>query len=410
MDISAKIHNAAIAPNHSSIKPREDMHRTLSAFIKQAQSPSPPMITRAGLGCTGATFICSHGKQEFVLKWQKRAFCINELVCNTIFHSYGFHTPLPILVDAQHLSTPLVPIFLPKNSSMYVPNDKDDLSYDFIFMDKVPGSNFKEFLATGSFLTLTPSNRQSMFRTFGSIVPFDLLIGNSDRFLRIRKDFENNFSPDWSEPSDYLNPDPSMNYGNIMLELVELGDTKKVVVHFIDSTTNSRMLDPENIPREVQPNNYLGGLFTGSDEPTSPGQSSSPTKKMQLDAEQKERFETCFTHLFEKIFTTPEVLAEHVTKSICTGIEEVYKMGGLDREGNQWKQILKAEGNQYSDEVLAGIRSGCSKMIETTEDEIFLAIHQRFQTCEMEEVKNPDLLGKNLRLLRSNLAPIDNQG
>lgn len=368
----------------------------------QGERMSRPTMIPANSGSTGYTFLCRNDPEKFVLKWQKRSFCINELFCNTLISVYGFKTPATILLEKPLIAWSLTPHAVERKPSMPTGNTADDQPLDLLVMQTIPGINFERHLKTEAFWKLTLDNHIKLFSQLGSIIPFDLLIGNHDRILRIQLDFENSLSIDLDDISTFLEPNPSMNTGNVMIEVKRTDTSIDVDVSFIDSTTHPKMLAPKLKVRDASTSNLHLSLFNDPDEEyISPQSSSSPDSRMETDLEMKERCEIIFTKLFQHIFDKPEFFAEHAMLSIFTSIEQVAKNEpGVGRYMSKWQEEFEKEKEQYAQAILSGIQDSCELLIRVPEEDIQYELKRRFDDLKTKEIPAPDLLRKNLDSLK----------
>lgn len=122
----------------------------LSDFGKKMQSKAviDSTITRTGSGSTGFTFKCQHNSERFVLKWQKRTACINELFSNTLASVYGFKAPSTILLDERSIAWNLSEYALEERPDMPRGNSAKDQPLDLLVMPTIKGTNFEGHLRT----------------------------------------------------------------------------------------------------------------------------------------------------------------------------------------------------------------------------------------------------------------------
>lgn len=94
-------------------------------------------------------------------------------------------------------------------------------SQHLLYMEFKRGRNLTNFLKQGDFFKLSESGLSSLFKLFGEVAGYDLIIANCDRFLpaNFRGDIQKNHI---------------INTGNIMIEVKSL-DLKDIEVHVIDN-------------------------------------------------------------------------------------------------------------------------------------------------------------------------------
>lgn len=393
---------------------RRECKRTLASFAEKLANPiqKKPLMERTGLGTTGFTFLCDNPSaqagpsERFVLKWQKRAFCINEVFCNTFISLFEFHTPRTLLLNQSALSTQLYQRASKIGVSMPAADRPNETPLEMIFMERVSGTNFASIVHAGKILDLNTEQRLEIFKTLGSIVPFDLMIGNDDRMIRVQKDLDTTLPIERQNPSVFLTPNPSMNYGNVMVDLPSTINPSTILVSFIDSTTNPKMLTPELKMSEEFEENFSANLFGEEDDYITPQLSSnpsnSPQRKMQTDLEKKENLEKIFMRLFAEVFSNPQLFSEHVQDSIYNGMNEIFKSKpGLGKASKDWQKILKVERSKHSEAILSGIQLGCEKLIQNRGRNLQEELQQLFDADKAREMEYPDIILKNLEWLRS---------
>lgn len=373
----------------------------LSDFEKKLQSKNviDSTITRTGSGSTGFTFLCRLNSERFVLKWQKRTACINEVFGNTLISVYGFNTPRTILLDERSIAWNLSEYALEERPDMPRGNSAKEQLLDLLVMPNIPGVNFELHLTTGEFWRLSTDLRLELFEQLGSIIPFDLLIGNHDRILRIQTALNNPLCFDQKDLSTYLLPDPLMNTGNVMIELKVSDTSREIIVHFIDSATYPMMLTPVLKVKDPDDSNFCPAMFKEEDEEyVSPQASSSPESRLQTDRDVKERFENLFKRLFREIFKEPDLFAVHAMQSICNSIKQaIQSLPALGRSMNGWEEELKKDS--YSQAILSGIQSSCERLTRLNAREIQVELQKRYAELTTEEITAPDIFDQNLQVL-----------
>src|SRR3989338_444176 len=275
------------------------------------------------LGSSGFTFLCSMPSNQlspmerikeitplyFVLKWEKESEAQNERFCSRLLRECNFNTSdMHFVSDSIAMS--LLPYAIAKKPAM----ENLGNSRPLMLMPEFQASTFSALVKNGSLFQMDRDDWKKMFRFFGQVAVFDLLIGNDDRLIKLQG------ADDLS-----LEKNPSFNSGNIMLHLIPTTDSKKKLTHcyLIDNGT-SRYLLPIKEPSVDDTFFALDALFDLQESTSSvaplPLRENLPSKDLLLTEKIfKERTQKIH-ELFVFLMETPEILVARLALSIKNSI------------------------------------------------------------------------------------------
>ncbi|HEY5235914.1 MAG TPA: hypothetical protein VIJ14_07035 [Rhabdochlamydiaceae bacterium] len=342
-------------------------------------------------GATGFTFLCEMdaGDERLrgVLKWQNSEQARNEAYSTAVIGRYGFNTPTLLPVEDRELSRGLASFGTKIKPAMPAPESNGDYPLSLIAMNKLKGHTFKEVVKKGEFFSLPIAEQKEMFFAFGKISVFDLFIGNDDRIIRIEKDFSGEFLRGVEEGNvSPLKASPQMNYGNVMLRI----DREKHQAHlrdiyFIDNASNPCLFKVKSEIKGVDLSDW--GNFYGDEEPAD----KSTLVSLPPNGDKRENYNRLFSLAFKKIFTRPELFAEHAFISISQAIEEL--IAEIPASKALWSTISAEDKREMQMSLLEGIAEGKKCLLSD----------QGKRICDIDPIgpDRLDLIQRNIDFLNS---------
>jgi hypothetical protein len=325
-------------------------------------------VKATSLGASGFTFICTvPGKSlslsdqdittlafdgepdihktpfQFVLKWAHHHELYNEQFCASIFDHFKLKAPnIRVIDNPGILDRKIVEVMQREKRSF-----ANISIFGIEFMRAFKGATLRSHVKMSRIEALEDEEKKEIFNDIGKGAILDLLIGNEDRFFRL-KDSGDGFGG------------PFVNPGNFMLELPLVavqGDVKRRLkaVHFIDSTTTifpKRLLEVGREQEELDCG--VGGLF--DDAPSESSSSLGELSESSTDSGDTEE----------------EILQKYhsIVRSLIVG-DDYSRFVDIICEG--LKKEFQEEGNPLTEATLImmkeNIMKGCREMIERIKKE-----------------------------------------
>lgn len=268
----------------------KDIHNSLNRFFKDTKSLQMKPATRSSSGLNGPTLLVSYQRlnhnrensqlQNYVVKWSDLTEVSSTRIYDTLskhFASYenfnSFYVPKLACIDLENkvyemdncskislnnAITDQLSNTLEKILRSFVPKPKDDEDFQevedsrIILMDKVNGSNLKDFIGT-KYQHLSELQKKELFTHIGQLAILDLITGNDDRFIQ----------PEYhSDTEDYFLGNGASNLGNDMI--VWNGTEKHPTFYAIDNTISWVLIDPEST-RKTKYNEFLKEFLAKDD-------------------------------------------------------------------------------------------------------------------------------------------------
>lgn len=290
-----------------------------------------------------------------VLKWVPCQDVSNEIACTNLSELYGLEAPTMTRVS-------------PKTSSLFVSPTKQARPafspepFELLIMNRFRGMNLQELCKKGVVFTLSADAWQKMMRAFRFAAPFDLCIGNFDRFIRIQTTSDGRY---------ILAPVPQANPGNVMVEASPQKGSSLVGMAFIDNA-NPLISGDKQKPQSSGLSDFALTLFDddskAAETDSHAAAAASSTFRTPPNSPPRPKksvvpgLHTTFVELMHLMQTKPKVLSSHIVHSVFnaltfTLIDEM----DLDKDDERLA-ILSEYIFATEDEVLAGVLTGYKRL------------------------------------------------